>query len=73
MFIQQMDDIKRHGPPTSYGEDSFEKNHGRIRDQILIRTRKQEAETQQKDTLNIFSALILLLVDSSKTVKSGIY
>lgn len=73
MFIQQMDDIKRHGPPTSDDEDSFEKNHGRIRDQILIRTRKQEAETQQKDTLNIFSALILLLVDSSKTVKSGIY
>lgn len=72
MFIQQIDDIKRHGPPTSYDEDSFEKNHGRIRDKIfLCRTRKQEAETQQKDTLNIFSALILVLVDSSKTVKFG--
>lgn len=62
MFIQQMDDI-----------NSFEKNHGRVRGQIFMQNQKAESETQQKDTLNIFSALILFLVDSSKTVKSGIY
>lgn len=40
MFIQQIDDIKRHGPPTSYDEDSFEKNHGRIRDKIFMQNQK---------------------------------
>lgn len=40
LLLHVMDDIKRHGPPTSYDEDSFEKNHGRIRDQIFIQNQK---------------------------------
>ena len=30
-FSEQIDDIERHGPPSAYDEDSFEKNHGPIR------------------------------------------
>lgn len=55
MFIQQMDDIKRHGPPTSYDEDSFEKNHGRIRDQIFIQNQK----ARSRDTAERYAQHIL--------------
>lgn len=55
MFIQQMDDIKRHGPLTSYDEDSFEKNHGRIRDQIFIQNQK----ARSRDTAERYAQHIL--------------
>ena len=35
-----MDDIKRHGPPYSFQEDAFEKNHGIIRNQIFLQNQK---------------------------------
>lgn len=55
MFIQQIDDIKRHGPPTSYDEDSFEKNHGRIRDQIFMQNQK----ARSRDTAERYAQHIL--------------
>lgn len=55
MFIQQMDDIKRHGPLTSYDEDSFEKNHGRIRDQIFMQNQK----ARSRDTAERYAQHIL--------------
>ena len=41
-------DIERHGAPTAYDEDSFEKNHGRNKDQISLQNQKTSRDTASK-------------------------
>ncbi|XP_078310788.1 uncharacterized protein LOC111127190 [Crassostrea virginica] len=40
LLLHAISDIERHGPPSFYDEESFEKNHGRIRDQIFLQNQK---------------------------------
>ncbi|XP_078341811.1 uncharacterized protein LOC111114859 isoform X2 [Crassostrea virginica] len=55
LLLHIIDDIERHGPPTAYDEDSFEKNHGRIRDQIFLQNQK----ARSRDTASKYAQHML--------------
>ncbi|XP_078339321.1 uncharacterized protein LOC111107741 [Crassostrea virginica] len=55
LHLHIIDDIERHGAPTAYDEDSFEKNHGRIRDQIFLQNQK----ARSKDTASKYAQHML--------------
>ncbi|XP_078310597.1 uncharacterized protein LOC144618457 [Crassostrea virginica] len=54
-FSEQIDDIERHGPPSAYDEDSFEKNHGRIKNQIFL----QYQRARSRDTASNYAQHML--------------
>nr|XP_022298795.1 uncharacterized protein LOC111107741 [Crassostrea virginica] len=53
--VALIDDIERHGAPTAYDEDSFEKNHGRNRDQISLQNQK----ARRRDTASKYAQHVL--------------
>ncbi|XP_052076581.1 uncharacterized protein LOC127714542 [Mytilus californianus] len=40
LLLHVVEDIQRHGPPQSFQEDAFEKNHGTIRNIIFLQNQK---------------------------------
>ncbi|XP_061186753.1 uncharacterized protein LOC133194862 isoform X1 [Saccostrea echinata] len=55
LLLHAIDDIHRHGPLPSYDEEAFEKNHGRIRDQIFLQNQK----ARSRDTAAKYAQHIL--------------
>lgn len=51
-----VDDILDHGPMGAYKEDTFEKIHGRIRDQLFT----QNSHARSRDTAIAFAEMEVL-------------
>ncbi|XP_052075508.1 uncharacterized protein LOC127712964 [Mytilus californianus] len=65
LLLHVIEDIERHGPPSAYVEDGFERNHGNIRDCIF----NQNQKARSRDTSVQFAKQLLC----SHVVTGGYY